>query len=98
MEQLGLKFLQARCIMQRVIFVFKCLNCDGPEILGNNSLSRYILTTPGGMAWTLFYLFTLIAKYFNGLPKEVKTVNSVLVCKSKVRDIFYIKRILVLFN
>ena len=72
--------------LHRVYFVFKCLNCNGPEFFRQyfTKSSHCHYTRRNGLDLILPKVnieiakkgsFYLGAKDFNGLPKEVKTVN-----------------------
>ena len=84
--------------MHRLIFVFKSLNCDGPEFFSNYFIksSHVYNTRRNGRDLILPKVNTEIAKKgsfylgvmdFNKLSKEVKTITSLLTFKSKLGDI-----------
>ena len=92
--QLIWKSLQAPSIFHRVTSEFQCLLCDG-ELFFREYYSQN--TRRNGMGIILpkinkeiankVCLVYLRVKDFNGRPKEVKTVNSLLLFESKLRVI-----------
>ena len=93
------QLLNSRCIIHRLVFVFKCLKFEGPKFFQDYYSISYhpYATRRNGIDVTLPKVrtevakkgcFYLGAKQFNDLPFEVKLVSSLLIFKSKLGEMF----------
>ena len=99
LQQLGWKSLKTRSSIQRLIFVFKCLNCSGPHCFSNyfEKTSHNYRTRRKGKDVILpkvrteaakKSLFYLGGKEYNDLPDILKECKTLTIFKQTLLEIF----------